>query len=481
MIAVALAGSLFFSIDPSAARWRVGLYLAFTVAPFAIVGPLIGPALDRAKGGRRLMMVAVNAARAVVALLMISNIDSLLLFPLAFAILVGGKSFAISKAALVPTAVRNENELVEANSRLALISGVAGLVGAAPAALASLLFGAGAAVALAMVAFAAAAVLAFQLPIVAVAAIPADSTERLELRGIGIRLAGTAMGILRGIVGYLTFLVAFAFRGGTDGVDLSGVGTAFGASARNAFGFDVGSDGGVPAWQLGVVVGFNVLGMLAGSLLAPRLRRSTPEENILLGSLVLLVIMGLFGAWAGDLTAAALVSMSVGVAASAGKLAFDSIVQRDAPDANYGRSFARFETRFQVYWVIGALLPVVLKTPAGFGFLVIAVAALVAAVTYFLGSRGGGPGTPSPRRAPAEPPIELDDADLRPSYPQMNLRSAIRMPTGWGDESGHGRPTTARGGVDPVPVDRTVMKPGADPTAVDAAGESEDQLPLWDD
>ena len=35
------------------------------------------------------------------------------------------------------------------------------------------------------------------------------------------------------------------------------------------------------------------------------------------------------------------------------RLAFDSIVQRDAPDANRGRAFARFETRFQLGWVLG--------------------------------------------------------------------------------------------------------------------------------
>ena len=33
MVAVALAGSIFFSIDPSAARWRVALYLVLTIAP----------------------------------------------------------------------------------------------------------------------------------------------------------------------------------------------------------------------------------------------------------------------------------------------------------------------------------------------------------------------------------------------------------------------------------------------------------------
>lgn len=499
MIAVALAGSLFFSIDPSAARWRVGLYLAFTVAPFAVVGPLIGPALDRARGGRRMMITLVNGARAVTALLMITNIDTLLLFPLAFTILVGGKSYAVGKAALVPTVVRDHAELVDANSRLALVTGLAGAVGAAPAALASLVFGPSAAVAFAALTFGAATVMSWQLPSTAVAAMPADQTEQLELQGVGIRLAGSAMGILRGIVGYLTFLVAFAFRGGTDDVDLSGVGTAFGAGARNAFGFEVGSDTGVPAWQLGVVLGFNMVGILGGSLLAPRIRRSTPEENILLGVLVVLAGVAGFGAWSGDLTAASLVALAVGLAASAGKQAFDSIVQRDAPDANYGRSFARFETRFQVYWVLGALLPVVITTPAGLGFGFIGLAAAVAAVTYFLGSRGAtAPRRPRRRREGADRGRRtVDDAesgggelsadDLRPSYPQMSLRSPVRAPSGWSSTPG-GRP--GDDGDVGAEVDTTVEShpPSSPPSApppgpgdADHEGDGGDgQLPLWE-
>ncbi len=97
MVTVALAGSLFFSIDPSAARWRVGLYLALTIAPFALVSPLIGPAIDRARGGRRLMVIVINAARALVAALMIGSLDSLLLFPLAFSFLVLQKGYIIAQ------------------------------------------------------------------------------------------------------------------------------------------------------------------------------------------------------------------------------------------------------------------------------------------------------------------------------------------------------------------------------------------------
>ena len=52
LFTIALAGSLFFNLDPDAARPKVALYLLLTIAPFAIVGPLIGPMIDRLRGGR---------------------------------------------------------------------------------------------------------------------------------------------------------------------------------------------------------------------------------------------------------------------------------------------------------------------------------------------------------------------------------------------------------------------------------------------
>ena len=84
LIAIALAGSLFFNLDPAAARPKVALYLLVTMAPFAVVGPLIGPLVDRRRGGRRGMIISAGIARAVLALLMVRHLDSLLLFPEAF-------------------------------------------------------------------------------------------------------------------------------------------------------------------------------------------------------------------------------------------------------------------------------------------------------------------------------------------------------------------------------------------------------------
>jgi hypothetical protein len=95
----------------------------------------------------------------------------------------------------------------------------------------------------------------------------------------------------------------------------------------------------------------------------------------LLGALLTTFVAALLGLWSGGISGALLVGFAVAISANAGKLAFDSIVQRDAPDANYGRSFARFETRFQLLWVVGALIPVIFTIPARLGFLLLSIAA----------------------------------------------------------------------------------------------------------
>ena len=197
------------------------------------------------------------------------------------------------------------------------------------------------------------------------------------------------MGLLRGIVGFLTFLLAFDLRGGSDDSP-SPVGLAVGRAVRSAAGLDVevpGAGGGHPAWHFGIVIGCSVLGGLLGAVLAPRLREATTEERILAGALAATLAGALVASMRGGLAAAALIAIVVGVSASAGKLAFDSLVQRDAPDANRGRSFARFETRFQLVWVLGAFIPVALPLPARLGYLGVAVAAGFALFSYVAGQR----------------------------------------------------------------------------------------------
>jgi len=66
LVAISLAGSLFFSISPSEAKGKVFLYLALTLAPFAIVSPLLGPLIDRTRGARRIMVVLSAIARCAI-------------------------------------------------------------------------------------------------------------------------------------------------------------------------------------------------------------------------------------------------------------------------------------------------------------------------------------------------------------------------------------------------------------------------------
>jgi hypothetical protein len=388
LIAVALAGSIFFSIDPSDARWRVALYLVLTIAPFAVVTPLLGPVIDRAKGGRRGMIIGSAAARAVVAFFMVRHIDSLLLFPEAFAMLVLQKAYVVSKTALVPAVCPREEELIEANSKLSLLSAFAGVFGGGIGAALVWAIGGGAATGFAVVVFLGAAVMATQLPQVQVAAEPADATEKLEVRGANIVLAATAVGVLKSIVGFTTFLLAFHLRAGEDGIDMSGTGAGVGAvfAERNG-GIDALGTPGPPSWHFGAAGLAAGVGAFLGAKYAPRIRQAVPEERIVLGALVAVSAMAFLGAWGGGISGTALLAFGVGITGGLGKLGFDALVQRDAPRANHGRVFAKFEGRFQMMWALGAFIPVIIPLGIRPGALLVGLAAAFAAASYDLGRR----------------------------------------------------------------------------------------------
>jgi hypothetical protein len=376
LVTLALAGSLFFSISPSAARGRVALSLVLTMAPFAVVAPFLGPAIDRSRAGRRAMVVASCAGRAVACLAMARVLDGLLLFPAAFSVLVLSKSYSVAKSSLVPAAVRGDDELVEANSKLAIIGVLAGFVVAGPGVLVLQLLSGSWTLGFAAVLFLAAAVSGFRLPSATGAApgsvsVPTTSgaedghrtgqvAAREQLR---LAAASVAMALLRAQVGFLTFLVAFGFR-----------------------------RSGAPSWWFGLVLGASMGATLAGNVLAPRLRERLREEIIIVAALFVVAVAGLGVARIEGRLWAALVAGAIGLAAGSAKLAFDALVQTDAPELERGRSFARFEAGFQLVWVIGALLPVVIATPLRQGYDVLGIASLTAGAAYVLALRRLGTG-----------------------------------------------------------------------------------------
>ena len=370
---VTLAGTL-LSIDPNDARSRILLALVLTMAPFAVVGPLIGPALDRIRGGRKAMIALSLVLRAALMILLIRNVDTNWFFPIAFIWLVLGKTYSVAKAATVPTTVEDEDELVEKNSRLAILSAVAGAAGVIPAAVLYRFFGSTPTLWWAAIVYIGGVVVALKLPRVIVDD-PETPDDDLDIRSAGVRLASFVMATLRGIVGFVFFLLLFEFVR-SELPDLSGVGTAAGASVKHALGFELLEDPGLPWYKAAIPFAMWGLGGFAGNVIAPWLRKKFSEEKMLVGAVLTVALSAIAAVWAGGLSGAALVALIVGSSASAAKLAFDSLVQRDAPGANHGAAFGRFETSFQIAWVIGSLLAVIVRFPLRAGFLMIAFATI---------------------------------------------------------------------------------------------------------
>ncbi|HUC32352.1 MAG TPA: hypothetical protein VMS14_03050, partial [Ilumatobacteraceae bacterium] len=257
----ALAGSVLFNLSPDAQREKVLLYLLVSVAPFAVVAPAIGPTVDRIPGGRRMVMQITAVSRAVFYVIMAFHVDDLLLYPLVFGSMVMSKTYAVSKSALVPLVVRNETELVEANSKLSLISATTGALIVGPMALIGK-FSEGVALFLGAGLFVAATWAARQLPKDVVAATKAEQAERVELRSSGIVLAAGAMTMIRASVGFLAFHLFFWIR---DDYGLA---------------------------QVGLAVGASTIGSITGNISAPALRRTLHEEKMLVLALSVIAVAG---------------------------------------------------------------------------------------------------------------------------------------------------------------------------------------------
>ncbi len=357
---VALADSLFFDIDLDAARTRVLLFLVLSFAPFLFIAPLIGPLIDRIAGGRRLVMQIVALLRVALMVLMAQYLDQLVLFPLVFASLVLQKTYVVSKSAIVPSTVRSENELVEANSKLGLIAGITGAVAVVPAALllkvispsATLIFGA--------LIFVAGFASATRLAPDVVAARGPSEREELELHSTSLQVGAVAMTVLRANVGFTFFLLAFWLREQDQGT----------------------------LW-FGLVVGTSALASMLGNALAPRLRDRMREETMLSFGLLASAVTGVGAALLGGPIAGVVLAGVLNFSASIGRLGFESIVQRDAPDANQGRAFATFETRFQLAWAVAAFVAVAIQVSGPIGFLIVGAVSAGTMLNLALGSRRG--------------------------------------------------------------------------------------------
>ena len=407
LVTIALAGSLFFNVSLGAARGQVFKYLIISLTPFLLLAPFIGPLIDRFSAGRKWIVVGSFSLRAFICLFMAGDLKGVLLFPEAFAVLVLSKTYTVARSSLVPAVIQDDVELVRANSRLSLLTGFAGFLIALPGGLISKTLGSGAVLWLAAAIFVGAALASLRITTVrlfpsdrrvlvinggepadeigvaqrahdggpgveggiasAVPAGPKGSAERKigrsraaqrqRQRGaaISIRLAGAAMAILRGEVGFMTFLVAFTFK-----------------------------DDHVSKLWLGFAIAAGAAGSMIGAAIAPRLRIGVGEERMVVGSVGLAAVISTLAVLKSNPAMTCVVALAVGLAAATARVAFDALIQRDGPPGERASTFARFETRFQLFWVIGALLAI-LPWERFLGFLLMGATAAATIALYLKG------------------------------------------------------------------------------------------------
>ena len=374
LITVALASTIFFSVPTGEARGRVALYLLITMAPFALLAPVIGPLLDRLPHGRRAAMATSMLARAVLAWTMAATVvdGGIALYPEALGVLVASKAYGVVRSVVVPRLLPSRLSLVKANSRVTLAGLLATFV-AAPIGGLLHLIGPGWPLRGAFLVFVVGTLMAFHLPHTVDSAKgeqravlhadelahehhlpghpqPPAKTQppKATLRTVGpsVILALRAVAGLRGLVGFLVMFLAFLLREDPIG-------------------------GLQPTVALGLVAVAagtgNALGSVFGSLLRTRGSEATVTAMLLLAA----AATGAAALWYGVVTVV-VVAACAGLAASLGKLALDALIQRDVPEAVRTSAFARSETLLQLCWVAGGALGITLPLDGALGLSVAA-------------------------------------------------------------------------------------------------------------
>jgi len=355
LVAMALAGTLFFSVPSTEARQNVALYLLLTLAPFAVLGPFLAGVYDRFPGAYRRGLSWSAAGRIVIALAMIVFVDDVILFPLAFALLVLSRFHGISRSSVLPVVVERVDELLTGNAQLARL----GFVGAALAlpigGLSVWLDVPWVALIAAAVAFGYSAAAAAKLPPVDRAAIAAAVDEPPVRSSLppSVRFARLATAGVRFLNGFLLLLVAFAFREVDAGF-----------------------------LDFGALLGAAGAGFLLAAFVTPVLDRRISEEPMVVIALAAEAAAAFLAAQYFGLGAAAALASVAGFAWGMAKFAFDGLLQSTIDVGARGRAFTNSETMFQVAWVLGALIPVIPLIPIELGLTAAGLAALGIQVVY---------------------------------------------------------------------------------------------------
>ncbi len=432
LIVTALASTIFFAVPTHQARGRVATSLLITMVPFVLLAPVIGPVLDRVRGGRRYAIATTTVVRAFLAWVMAGAVGgagdsqaAFSLYPAAFGFLVSQKAYIVTRAAAVPRVLPRTVGLVAANSRISIAGVAAMAIGAPLGAGITATAGPSWTMRLAFVVFAAATVLALALsPQVDSSAgevaarissdlegeqherpartdsaradqTRADQTRADQTRAdqsradparaprrrswntgpqvvLGLR-ANTAV---RAYTGFLTLFLAFRLR-------------------------DQPLGGLHDTTAVALVVALAAVGGGVGTVLAGSLRRIRPE-GMVVAALVLTAVVAAWAALAYGLWPVLAIALVSGLGQGLAKLCLDALIQRDVPEQVRTSAFARSETVLQLAWVGGGAVGLALPLSGAWGLGIAASALTVAAgfvtSTLFVAARhrGARPGGGTP-------------------------------------------------------------------------------------
>src|SRR5215472_5268454 len=437
-VAVALAGTLFFSTSVEQARGRAALALLITIGPYAILAPLIGPLLDRVKQGNRYILVGTLLARGLLCWGMAGAAqhgDAVTLLPAAFGVLVLQKAYGVTRAAVTPRLLPSEISLVTANARSNLGSIIAASTGAVLALGVDKIagdHGGGAAWVLrvATAIYLAAAIFGVRLPDrvdeqsdeerAAAGALAATDTAQV---GNGAAPAGRrnrrgpgGTWVFDAADGRATELRDTTPRSPRPGSTASGMTSGLrrifrpsrispvvreameaNAAIRAFYGFmifflafilrseqfgrtsDKVALGGFAA---AIAIG-GVLGTLIGSALKSRAPRVLMFTVLAIATLVSIACAMFFGLWS-----VLVVALAAAISQTLVKVALDSILQREIPAEKRSSNFAFSETVHQLALVGGGLIGLLLSlTGSGFAGLTVAAIGLALALCWLIASR----------------------------------------------------------------------------------------------
>jgi hypothetical protein len=389
MVTVSLAGSLFFSVSPTEAKGKVLLYLLLTIAPFAVVSPILGPLIDRSANGRRLLVALSAGVRALLCWLMVDQLNTLWLFPLAFLLLVSSKLYVVTRGALVPEMARTdqfrehadrvgdaggpneergeEKGVAGFNAQWTLLGTLAGLLAGSIAA--GLLKGIGAVSVLvtASLVYVGATVASARLQrpvkiirdqVSGLTQAQRDLNALNPLGDVEVAWGLGAAAAMRFSVGFATFLLAFGLRRADAGL----------------------------SWYA-IALGLSGVGSLIGLALVTRVRNKLPESVLLTSALLATGLGAAVASTHATLVVQVLLAGWLGLTAAIAQPSFDAITQRSVAPGAQGRTFARFAVRQQLLWVLGALIPVAIAMGFSTGDRLLAVLMISMSLFYPIGRR----------------------------------------------------------------------------------------------